>query len=709
VAEGKGSVFTEGGALACPDAGISVETLHGGQIVSPSLIRALLMIGALFWLAPPAVAQEWNSPRALRLVEEARQLRQGVARDPDFQSYSSEARGYVYFFLDREDTGERILVKTDQIALEVYWQAPNRTKQRIVGLRDKKTLPTNIRYHLDHLVVVQDEFGDRIRIGDGDEVEAVVHPVAPGSEGLYDFLLADSVTVTLPGTPDPIRVYEIQVRPRDFDRPGFVGSVFLDRASRAIVRMSFTFTPASYVDSHLDHIQISLENGLWLGKHWLPYRQQLEIRREVPYLDIPAGSVIQGWFEIGDYQINPPLPTTLFEGRPVSALPEEARRAFPFEDSLHAQLDLEGLRPPPEMNEIRSLATSIAKERYLSGLGRFRLFLPRPTASSILRFNRAEGAFVGGGASYALRPWLTASAYSGFSFGRERPSAAIQITGGEQRPATGMEGHWNQPHDLGPIPTISGALNTLSALTIDRDFRDLFFAGGIRAFHTWQPWPSTELTLEGLWETHRSGRDVVSTDVQNPRFRPVLPITEGNWTSLSLGIESSPGQGFWRSHAKARVGRLDGAGFGGVEIGLTWARRFLSRGSEARLDLRSARLLGTPPLQALYLLGGRGTLPGYAFRTYVGDRYWLLRIEASQALLAPWLRVRAFAAAGGTGLEMGPLPPSWPQRSATSLVSAGLGLGLGWDVLRLDIGRGLSGGGDWEVVLAVSHDFWAWL
>ena len=143
----------------------------------------------------PAQEPDWNSSRVLVLIEAARELRQGVTGDPTLRSYSSQARGYVYFYLDREDTGERILVKTDQIALEVFWEAPRNFKQRIVGLRDEKSLPTNINYHLDHLVVVQDEFGERIRIGDGDEVEAVVHPVALGSESVYDFLLSDSITI----------------------------------------------------------------------------------------------------------------------------------------------------------------------------------------------------------------------------------------------------------------------------------------------------------------------------------------------------------------------------------------------------------------------------------------------------------------------------------------------------------------------------------
>ena len=242
--------------------------------------------------------------------------------------------------------------------------------------------------------MVQDEFGDRIRIGDGDEVEAVVHPVAPGSEAVYDFLLADSVTLSLPATTDTVRVYEVQVRPQDFDVPGFVGSVYLDRATKAIVRMNFTFTPASYVDYYLDHISISLENGLWEGRHWLPLPAKLEIRREMPYLDIPAGSVIRGSFEVRDYQINPPLPTNPLLGPAITALPEARGRPSPsrrtFTPNWKRRVwEVSFLLP----RWTRSAPWPFPSQRseYLSGLGRTRLFLPSPFVSSVLRYNRAEG------------------------------------------------------------------------------------------------------------------------------------------------------------------------------------------------------------------------------------------------------------------------------------------------------------------------------
>src|SRR5690606_39861704 len=86
---------------------------------------------------------------------------------------------------------------------------------------------------------------------DLDEVQDVLHPAAYGSDRVYDFRLADSTTIVLPGAPEPVRVYEVQVRPRNPAASGFVGSVFIDRARGDIVRMTFTFTPASYVDRQI--------------------------------------------------------------------------------------------------------------------------------------------------------------------------------------------------------------------------------------------------------------------------------------------------------------------------------------------------------------------------------------------------------------------------------------------------------------------------
>jgi hypothetical protein len=116
-------------------------------------------------------------------------------------------------------------------------------------------------------------------------------------------------------------------------------------------------------------------------------------------------------------------------------------------------------------------------------------------------------------------------------------------------------------------------------------------------------------------------------------------------------------------------------------------------------------------VQSLFLVGGRHSLPGYAYRSFIGNRVALLRLEASQAVFAPWLAVRLFGAAGATGFDANELPDSGWLRQSTAGVksSAGVGLAVGWDLFNFDVGRGLNDGGDWEFVFSVQRHFWEWL
>lgn len=692
------------------------------RIAPPSTLRgpALALTAALAPLLVPtsgsAAAQTWNGPRALELVERARTLRHDVRVDADLHSYEAEAQGFVYFFLDRPDTDETALVKTDQVALEVYWQAPDRTRQRIVGLRDRKELPTNIKYHLDHLTVVQDEFSDRIRLGDGDEVADVTHPVAPGAEAVYDYRLADSLTISFPGGADDVRVYEVRVRPRDMDRPGFVGAIFLDRATAAIVRMSFTFTPASYVDPYLDYIRISLDNSLWMGRYWLPYRQEAELRRELPALDFLAGSIIRGRFEIRGYEFNRILPGALFAGRRVTAVPEAQRRAYPFEDSLYADLEDQGLATPPSLAQVREQAREMVRDRYLSGLRRLRLHLP--SASSAFRYDRAEGIVAGLGSSFRPGGDLLVHAHAGYAFGRERPAATLRLTGGDL-PATGpwAEAWWNRLEDVGPVPASSGVVNTLAALTAGEDWTDPYFSSGIAVgIRGTRPvrWLLGARPSIGLrWSHHRSAEDVISGPGDD--FRPVRPATEGDRTDLEAGLAwgggSAPEDG-WGAEMRMSTplpGVSDLSTFRTL-VTVAWARSGGWRDVVLSSRLDAGGVAADAPPQLLFLLGGRETLLGHPFRAFVGDRFWLFRTEVERSVVEPWLSLRAFASVGQTDLRAAELPDGWSDLDPHGGVLAGVGGGVSvlWDVLRVDLGRGLDGGA-WEAAFSVTHRFRRWL
>ena len=182
----------------------------------------------LFILPARAAAQDWNSDSALALARRAIERRTRAAVDTALRDYKAQAHGFLFFL---GQFGEGLtepprLVKADQLELEVYWKAPQLSKQRIIGWRDKNEMPSGINYHRDHLGIVQNNFGRAIRLGEGDEVRDVPHPLAPGGTDLYDFSLSDTTTIVLPQR--SVRVVALRTRPKNFAEAAIVGTLFVD-------------------------------------------------------------------------------------------------------------------------------------------------------------------------------------------------------------------------------------------------------------------------------------------------------------------------------------------------------------------------------------------------------------------------------------------------------------------------------------------------
>lgn len=655
--------------------------------------------------ASPASAQQassWDDRRVLELIERGTAARQAAVMD-GLRAYTAEARGYVYFFLDRQASEERNLIKTDQLAVRVYWRAPGLTRQHILGRRDDRRMPTNIRYHLDHLVIIQENFGDVIRIGGGDEVSSVLHPLAPGAPTRYEYLLADSITIAFADGLDPVRVYEVRTRPRDPDQPGFVGTLFLDQETAAVVRMNFTFTSASYVDRQLDYIRVSLENALWDRRYWLPHRQSLEIRRKLPFLDLPVGSVIRGRWEIGDYKFEDDLPEMFFFLGPPIVRNPDPMPAFPFERGLYAQVDDEGLAPPAELVDIEAEATRLARGRYLSGLNRLRPALP--PLSETVRHNRAEGWVTQGGLNLRATNRLRLETLLGYAHGGGRPlgrvSAVFAAPDRERPSKAGFDLLLREPRDIGPLPGSSRIMNTLSSWFHQTDWTDPYFATGAR-IRAARSFGSVSARAEVRHERHHGARVVAGGEPGD--WRPVRTIDEGDLTAVRLSASlGSPDRLF--AEAGAGWGNFEGTPHREASLRLVAGRRWLEHGVELRSTLDAAAVSAGAPSQSLYLLGGRGTLPGYGYRSMAGNAFWLFRIEGSRRLFGPWMRIRGVGAAGRTRLAAGEIPESWNARPPRiTRFSAGLGLALGWDLVQVDVVRGLNGG-SWEVVFDLNRRF----
>ncbi len=700
------------------------------SLAPPRLARAALVAALASILASgsPLLAQDapaastlqrvgngWNEPLALDLVSRARATRSDVLGESSLRSYQSTADGYVYFYVDRPAVEERTLVRTDQLALEVLWKAPGMTRQRIVGRRNEKALPTNINYHLDHLSVVQDEFEDVIRLGDGDEVADVPHPVAPDAEQVYDYRVTDSLTLAYGGL-EQVRVYELQVRPRRPDRPGFVGTLYLDRERASIVRMAFSFTPSSYVDPYLDYIRISLDNALWLGEFWLPYRQEAEVRRELPALDFLAGSVIRSRFRVSEYDFNIPLPDFLFRGPlVVNAGPADRLAEYDFERGLYDDVEEMGLAPSDELAEVQDQIREIGLQQALSGLAPVRLHLSG--ASGLVRYNRVEEFAVGVGTTVRLPALGTDEPLlrlvGGWALGPDRPWARAS-TSLALSPTQRLEvgGSFDELVDIGPIPGSSRLVNSLAGIASE-DYLDPWVERS--ASLSWsRSLGGLELALDPPTLTLGAGvarqrSAILSSDASE--FRAVRAIDEGTWGWTEATLETGSAAQGVSTRSSLRVGFGEGRTWVQPTLSAAWRSVRIPGQWLYTLDFGAGWAAGDAPTQALFLLGGRETLPGFGFRTAGGDAFALLRARASRPLWEPWVTGHLVAAAGWVDdLGDSDVPADW--RADDDLgdlrTSVGAGVGLLWDTLRFDLSRGIPGG-DWELVFSVRPDFRSWL
>ncbi|UCC71784.1 MAG: BamA/TamA family outer membrane protein [Gemmatimonadota bacterium] len=707
-----------------------ISGFAAGQIVVA--LAAALAPAASASTAPqlPSFAQDaprrpsgsdWNSTRVRQLVERAIARRASWAAEGELTDYQAHASGHIYFLYDLGRGTERHLIKADQLALDLFWLAPDRTRQLIVGQRDKKVLPTDIRYHLDHLTVVMDNLGDRIRLGEGSEVRDALHPAAAEAPGFYDYRLADSVTLEMPHR--QVRVYEVEVKPKDASGPGLVGTIYLDRATADIVRMDCTFTAASYLDETLDYFNIRLENALWEGRYWLPYRQGIELRREVEFVKFPAGGVIRAEFKISDYRFNTGIPATFFRGPSVTSLPEERRAAYEFDDGLYDALDPAVAVAPPSLEKIREQASRIVTEMYLQRAEGLRLAVPG--ISSVFRFRRAEGVYAGPGLGRSM-PGGSRLLLGGYAFGAERG----QVQGWARfapTPSYEIElgGYYRRVADVSPWPASSGVTATLAALIDGEDYHEPYWASGGRltlgkalgparasVSVSWEDWELAALASDGV--ISRSYREVRELDAgENAALavelekQPVVAVEAVGGASWDVRVEAashSIAGDFEYVHAAARAAML-------------WPDLVLGTGVRVS-GAAGAVWGGGIPAQRLFPAGGRGTVRGYSFHRFVGNLYSAAGLELSRRIYHPFVSVALFADLGWVGIEgtgAARTVERWNRvgrpAAATdgALIGLGAGLGLVYDILRIEVARGLGEGGLWELVVRVRPDFWGWL
>jgi hypothetical protein len=657
----------------------------------------------------------WNSPETLALVDRAVERRLAVQADSTLASYRARAHGFVFFLAQIGEglTEPPRLVKADELDVEVYWRAPDRSKQVILGWRDGTFLPTDIDYHRDHLGIVANNFGNRIRIGEGDEVRDAVHPLSPEGREEYDYALADSLAIRTAG--GEVTVYQVQVRPRSFSRPLVVGILSIDVATAELVRFRFSFTPAAYLDRQLEDISIVLESALYENRYWLPRRQEIEIRRRVTWLDFPARGIIRGRWEIGEYGLNVHIPSDFFQGPAIGGLVRARAADSTWKEPLeHAIADVAQPVNRQDMEALRTEIERLAGSRALGGLSSKRL--AAGSLSDLVRVNRVQGLTLGFGGIIGLAK-ARAHIRPTISYGTADHRLGGSVTAGWSRGATALSlGASRRVMDFSDLPVIAPVLNSVLSQEAGEDYGDYVLLHAVDLGVRQRLGGRTSLGVSlGIEESRSVAVDASPADGE---YRINPPLGSGTYRVARLSLERASGGIAVRQDLQGRVALEFGAGpadylratasgrwLAGLGAGALLSRVYLGAGS------------GRLPPHRSFAIGGRGTLVGEPFRAYGGRSVALAHLEWRFEVPAPALKLGSFASTGrrltlapfvSAGYAANPLPALPWTRTGGIRPVAGVALEWFMRLLRVEAGVGLRDGGV-GVTVDINRDWWGLL
>lgn len=662
-------------------------------------------------------AAEWNDARATALAQRATARRSAQLADTSLRDYSALARGYVTFLAQAGDglTDPPKVVKADELGLEVFWRSPDQSKQRILGRRDTLLLPTDISYHRDHLGIIQNNFPDIIRLGDGDEVLDVPHPLSPTGMAEYDYRIADSLVIRLADR--VIEVFQLSIRPRDDRKPRAVGAVFVERATAQVVRMAFSFTRVALKDKALEDVAVILENGLIEDRYWLPRRQQIEIRRTGTWLDFPFRGIIRGRWEIRDYDVNTGLPGVAFGGEEIEMAPPERQAAFRFKGAV-----LDGL--PSDVRQVtdadvRAVQDAARELVRAQALQRVRgTALQARSLSDFVRVNRVEGLALGAGLTQRLGAGVRVGANGRFSTADERLRGGA-VLAWERASGAGLSLRAErQLGEIGAVAEGSVARNSFASQEFGSDWTSPFDRRQLVLRADLPPLGERRwrIGVEVAVERHESSR-VNATPARNAYAPTPTVLSDDIWRS-SLLIRRSTALGWWGTEVALNAA-VDGMRTKTTRLDLGRAVFDLDVQRPIGRDRLVLRTIGIgavgrviPPQYEAWL-GGPITAPGYAFHVLRGRAGVSQRIEWQHAVPGPRIPLGRYGKVPGE-ITLAPFAViAWTDaRSTTSgtvrrgahpaLGLAGVGL---FNLLRVDVSRGVRDG-RWMFSVDVSRDFW---
>jgi hypothetical protein len=701
--------------------------MRGGLGAYRVLVVSMLG-GAAGWSslgAPVAEAQnaaQWNDASVRALVARAIARRTEQVGDSALTDYQATARGYLAF-LAQAGPGfpdPPKAVRVDELAVEVYWHAPDLSKQEVIGRRDTLLLPADVGYYSDRYGIIQNNFLDSIRLGDGRDVHDVPHPLSARGPADYDYAIADSLRIVVADR--TIDVYDVRVRPRDPTAARAIGDLFLDRRSGGLVRISLTFTRAAILDHRIETLTVTLDNALIDGRYWLPHHQELEVGRTSTWLNYPVRGIIRTRWDICCYQLNRGLPLALFAGEPNTFAPPAAMARYTWSGSILDSLPSDvSLATPSDVRRAEATAHQIVRGAALARASN--PLLSMQSISDVVRVDRVEGLALGAGVTQNVGTDWTIGLRGRYGLSDRQANGEASL-GWTPYGVVGVRlVAYRQFRDAGDMPETSTLANSLAAQEFGADNTDPFDVRGVGLEVSLRRVLGLNWRFGVARETQRA-LEVHATPVEG-RYAATIPALALQGTRSVVAVDRPDAAGpwgtAWRAHAELRAewftaadtvlphARALGRGFGVIE----GDRPFGSDRLVARASLGAITADGPLPPQEEVYVGGPTSGPGYPFHAFVGQIAGSLRGEWQFHVPAPGISLgnlgttpRYVTLAPFVTTDYLDRPAAFRSASGGWYPAVGFGTLAFFDLLRIDVARGLGTRGTWTLWIDVSRDWW---
>jgi hypothetical protein len=698
------------------------------QSVTFRIWLGVLSLGAV--AAPPVAAQSWDSPAATAVVSRA--VLRRSALDSSLHAWTASAHGTLEFLVDLGDAAilPPRVVKVEEIASSVYWRQPGISLQRIVGKRDTTLLPGDVGFYSDRYGVITNNLGDQIRLGDGNDVRDLPHPLSPTGRQGYSFAIADSLSIALPGR--QVEAYELLLRPRDPDAPGMVGSMYIDRATGDLVRLAVTFTRNAILDQRIERLALVLENLLVDGRFWLPYRQEVEVVRVNTWFDFPVKGIVRAHWIVSDHAafadtsaVPPPPPTTghVLEATPsvrIVVAPPAERQQFHWDKPILDVMDpADQAVTDAEVRAVRKQAESLVQQRVLA----------RATGASIggrgisdfAHVNRVEGLGLGVDGRVALTASWRASARLAYGFSDEQVKGGLELSHAVSPTLRVTAFGGRLYRDAGDVAEVSGVRNTLAAQILGDDDTDPYdvYTAGLRL----NVEPVGAVTWDIRLAVERQDSLSVNASPWSGTYEPTIPALSLDAIRLDVGLVrqrevSASGNALgWRIDGRLeawspRDGAPDGV-TGRLAASLTYIHPLGS--PELHLETHAAVVSGgTVPSQELVRLGGMVTGPGFQYHEFaaqfgVSQRAELRVPVPFVSVPLPWIGksppTATLAPYAVLVCVVDRQSPSGASVPDGCFPTVGVGFMTFFDTLRFDVAYGFRDGG-WRFGVDAARFLW---